>query len=66
MVLVAGRASRNGQLPAAERVEQLLQSMAARVPSGPIKRFLALDAASATLQFFRTVAQPRFSNWQNA
>ena len=42
---------RNGQPSAAELIEQALQSMVERVPSGLIRRFLALDAAGATLQF---------------
>ena len=51
MVIVVGPYSRNGQPPAAQQVEQALQSMVERVRSGLIKRFLALDAAGATSQF---------------
>ena len=48
---VVGLSGRNGQPPAAEQVEQALQSTVERVRSGLVKRFLALEAAGATLQF---------------
>ena len=50
-MLVTGLSGSNGQPPAAEQVEQAMQSTVERVRSGLIKRFLALDAAGAILQF---------------